>query len=107
MENLQHCEALVAHMVDLCLHHERLVKECLVQEIAVDVGNHHVHVIPVLSLACRALEIDAFAEVEKVEIHRVVDMTQRVEVAESQLHRQLAVEGVSYVEVHELSVVSF
>lgn len=100
LQRLQHGEALVAHMVYLGEHHQRLVEECLVQEVDIDVGNHHVHVVPVLSLAGSTLEVFALSQVEEVEIYRVVDVPQSVEVAESQLHWQRAMKGIADVEVH-------
>ena len=56
------------------------------QEVAIYVGNHHVHIVPVLSLTGSTLKIVALAQVKEVEVDRVVDMAQRVEVAEPQLH---------------------
>ena len=73
LQCLHYSKALVSHMIHLRENNQWLVEMRFVQEVDVDISNHHVHVVPVLSLSCSLLEIVAFAQVEELKIDRVIN----------------------------------
>ena len=88
-------QALIAQVGTLCEHLDRLVEECGHEETAVHVGDDDRGTTPVdVALHVQSFEILCLSQIKKLEVDRVVDMSQCIHVIKTQLQRCDALEGI-------------
>ena len=94
-EVLQEREALVSQMGALCEYLDRLLEDGGHEETAVHVGNDNGGFAPVdVGVDLETGEVFGLGEVKELEIDRVVDVAEGVDVVEAELHMGAALEWI-------------
>lgn len=83
------CEALFSHVSDSGEYGNRFGDICGREEVAVYVGDNYVDMSPVDTFRHHILKIAALAEVEKLDIYRIIEVTEQVDVVEAYLQGHL------------------